>query len=198
MTSPPKIPVADAASERGVSGTVVAAVLFALVGLGVAYRYWPGEERDIRRHLSNLAEALTTPADSENEAGHATRMAAIREYFAPVVRVSPTFASGPVLATESHYSREELFRTIEEGTPRGSLSVELTEVSVHLAPDGAAADVVVVARVARAEQVGRRQAVEVRRLGLAMTKTDGDWVITAVDERPPEGPAEERWRQPRP
>ena len=86
--------------ERAVSGTAVAAVLFALVGAGVAYRYWPDEERDIRRHLSNLAEALTTSADSENEAERSTRLAAIREYFAHVHHLH-AFASNALWLSES-------------------------------------------------------------------------------------------------
>ena len=73
-------------SEPSYSGTVVAAVLLALMLAGVAYRYWPGEERDIRRHLSNLAEALSVPlAESEEE--HLTRLAVLREYFDPDLRV---------------------------------------------------------------------------------------------------------------
>ena len=184
--------------ERAVSGTAVAVVLFALVGAGVAYRYWPGEERDIRRHLSNLAEALTTPADPENEAVRATRMAAIREYFAPDVRVLPVLA-GPALVPEPLFSREAVLRTIDETTRLGHISVQLIDASVRLAADGAAADIAVVARVARADRVGGRQDVDLRRLEVTMAKTKGDWVITAVEERPrEEGPMEERERPPRP
>jgi ketosteroid isomerase-like protein len=185
--------------ERPVSGTAVAAVLFALVGAGVAYRYWPGEERDIRRHLSNLAEALTTPADPENEAVRATRMAAIREYFAPDVRVLPVLAAGPALVPEPLFSREAVLRTIDQTTRLGQISVQLIDASVRLAADGAAADVTVVARVARADHVGGRQDVDLRRLEVTMAKTKGDWVITAVEEHPrEEGRMEERERPPRP
>src|SRR5262245_15021076 len=43
------------------SGTVVAVVIFTAMLSGLLYRYWPNEERDIRRHLINLAEALSIP-----------------------------------------------------------------------------------------------------------------------------------------
>lgn len=185
--------------ERAVSGTAVAAVLFALVGAGVAYRYWPDEERDIRRHLSNLAEALTTSADSENEAERSTRLAAIREYFAPDIRVLPVLAAGPALVPEPLLSREAVLRAIDEATRQGRISVQLIDASVRLAADGAAADVAVVARVVRANLVGGRQDVDLRRLEVAMAKTQGDWVITAVEVRPrAEGQVEERERSPRP
>src|SRR5262245_30362085 len=73
-------------SEHRYSGTVVAALLLAMMIAGITYRYWPSDERSIRRHLSNLAEALSFPlAESDEE--RLTRLAVLREYFAPDVRV---------------------------------------------------------------------------------------------------------------
>ena len=64
-------------SERSYSGTVVAAILLAVMVAAVGYRYWPSDERSIRRHLSNLAEALSFPlAESTEE--RLTRIAVLR------------------------------------------------------------------------------------------------------------------------
>src|SRR5262245_61533851 len=72
--------------ERSYSGTIVSAILLAVMVAGIGYRYWPSDERSIRRHLSNLAEALSFPlAESEEE--RLTRLTVLREYFAPDVRV---------------------------------------------------------------------------------------------------------------
>src|SRR5512144_1972153 len=73
-------------TERSYSGTVVAAILLAIMVAGVGYRYWPSDERSIRRHLSNLAEALSFPLTEPNEE-LMTRVEVLREYFAPDVRV---------------------------------------------------------------------------------------------------------------
>src|SRR6266545_6792357 len=73
-------------TERSYSGTVIAAILLAVMVAGVSYRYWPSDERSIRRHLSNLAEALSFPLSETNEE-RMTRVEVLREYFAPDVRV---------------------------------------------------------------------------------------------------------------
>src|SRR4029079_18227415 len=72
--------------ERSYSGTVIAALLLAVMVAGVSYRYWPSDEREIRRHLSNLAEALSFPL-AETTEERITRTEVLREYFAPDVRV---------------------------------------------------------------------------------------------------------------
>ena len=54
-------------TERSYSGTVVAAIIFAAMIAGIVYRYWPSDERSIRRHLSNMAEALSFPTTDSHE-----------------------------------------------------------------------------------------------------------------------------------
>jgi hypothetical protein len=74
-------------AERNHSGTVVAAIIFAAMIAGILYRYWPSDERSIRRHLSNLSEALSIPT-TDSDAERITRFAALEEYFSTDVRRS--------------------------------------------------------------------------------------------------------------
>lgn len=162
--------------ERVSSGTVVAAVIFAAFIGGVVYRYWPGEERDIRRHLSNLAEALSLPP-RERETVRLTRFAALREYFATDVRVrvdgQEIVSRDAVLDRLGHLS-----------PPPGGLAVEVVDVSVRLAEDQASANVRLTAKVSTAKTPTREEWLEIRRLDLAMLKWADDWVISSVAAAP--------------
>lgn len=164
-------------SERSFSGTAVALVLFAMVIAGAVYRYWPSDDREIRRHLSNLAESLSTPAIS-NEVANMTRFAALREYFAPEVRVR--------LADQEIVSRETLVGVISRSQPP-QLVVEFVDVNVVLAPDHSTADVNLTAHLSTTNSAGEK-ATDTHRLRGVMEKRDGDWVINQVDVREPPGP----------
>src|SRR6266446_2174509 len=126
-------------SDRSYSGTAVAAVLLALMIAGVAYRYWPGDERDIGRHLSNLAEALSFPlAESDEE--HLTRLAALREYFDPDVRVR--------LDDRELTSRDAVMRELTRfQPPTGGLGVEFVNITTALAADQQTAAVTLTVRL---------------------------------------------------
>src|SRR5512133_2607316 len=95
--------------------------------VGIAYRYWPSDEREIRRHLSNLAEALSVPG-AETEVARITRVAAMREYFAPDIRIR--------VGSEQIVSREALMGVIGRlSPPPGGIAVEFVDVTVALAED---------------------------------------------------------------
>src|SRR5438046_1536199 len=115
-------------AERSYSGTAVAGVLLALMIAGVAYRYWPGDERDIRRHLSNLAEALSVPLAAESDEEHLTRLAALREYFDPDVRVR--------LDDRELTSRDGVMAELMRfQPPAGGMAVEFLNITKALADD---------------------------------------------------------------
>src|SRR5215510_7801151 len=109
-------------SERSYSGTVVAAVLLAIMLAGLTYRYWPSDERDIRRHLSNLAEALSFPlAESTEE--RITRLAVLREYFDPNVRVQ--------VDDRNFTTRDEIVELLTHyQPPPGGVNVEFVNIAV--------------------------------------------------------------------
>jgi hypothetical protein len=142
---------------------------------GVAYRYWPSDEREIRRHLSNLAEALSVPS-AETEVGRITRIAATREYFAPDVRIR--------VGAEQIVSRDALMATIGRlSPPPGGVTVEFADVTVTLANDHSSADVTLTARVASTDRQTGEKTLDVQGAAVQMRDAEGDWVITTVEPR---------------
>jgi hypothetical protein len=164
-------------SERSFSGTAVAMVLFTMIIAGAVYRYWPSDDREIRRHVSNLAESLSTPAIN-NEVASMTRFAALREYFAPEVRIR--------LVDQEIVSRETLIGLISRSQP-GQLVVEFVDVNVALAEDHATADVSLTAHLSTTDATGQKS-TDTHQVRGVMEKRDGDWVISLVDAPEPQRP----------
>src|SRR5437762_14250696 len=112
-------------SERSYSGTLIAAILMAVMIAGVGYRYWPSDERAIRRHLSNLAEALSFPlAESEEE--RITRVEVLREYFAPDAHVE--------FDGREFISRDDVMHAVTRyQPPPGGVQVEFVNLLITIA-----------------------------------------------------------------
>ena len=157
----------------GASGTVIATLLFALLIAGLAYRYWPSDERDVRRHLIHLAEALSLPG-TETDVARLTRVAVIREYFAPDVRV--------VVDGHEIVSREALIGRLTAWTPPpGGFTVEFVDETLTLAEDRSTARITLTAQVVSKDLQTGEAIVDGRDMTIAMAKSQGDWVITTAE-----------------
>ena len=162
-------------TDRSYSGTIVAAIVFAAMIAGVVYRYWPSEERAIRRHLSNLAEAISIPS-TDSEVERITRFAALGEYFSPDVRVR--------LDGQEIVSRETLIGLLSQWRPpAGGVAVEFVDVTVALAPDEATAEVGLTAKASTTDATTGESTLDQRLMDLGMTKLAGDWVIASATTR---------------
>jgi hypothetical protein len=162
-------------TERSYSGTVIAVILLMVMIAGVGYRYWPSDERSIRRHLSNLAEALSFPlAESDEE--RITRIEVLREYFAPEARVH---VDGRELS-----SRDEIIHLLTRfQPPPGGVNVEFVNIAVVLDAEHERANVSLTAKWSMADERGA-SSVEERAADVVMRKDDGDWVIATATTRP--------------
>ena len=164
--------------KRDSSGTAIAAIILVAMLSGLVYRYWPSEERSIRRHLSNLAGTLSLP-DSDREVATITRFAAMREYFHPEVRI--------VLDGHEIVSREALIQLLAQWRPPpGGVVVDMSDVRVALAGDRLTASVDLIASASWRDAVTRERTIDRRAFTLAMTKASGDWVIATADGRVPD------------
>jgi hypothetical protein len=164
-------------SDQKYSGTIVAAFLLAVMIAGVTYRYWPSDERDIRRHLSNLAEALSFPLAESNEE-RITRIEVLREYFAPDARVQ--------VDEKELTSRDEIVKLLSGvRPPPGGINVEFVNITIALAADHESADVTLTAKLSSTNDKGV-STLDERIANVTMRNVDDDWVIaTAVlRERP--------------
>ena len=158
-------------TERSYSGTVVAAILLAIMVAGVGYRYWPSDERSIRRHLSNLAEALSFPLTETNEE-RMTRVEVLREYFAPDVRVH----------VDDHElsSRDEIITLLSRfQPPPGGINVEFVNITVALADGSDSAAVTLTAKLSSTNLQGQ-STLDERVADVLMRKIDDDWVIATA------------------
>jgi hypothetical protein len=162
-----------AAAGRAASGTAIASVVFVLLVAGIAYRYWPSDERHVRRHLIQLAEALSVPG-VETEVARLTRVAVLREFFAPDVVV--------VVDGREIVSGDVLIATIVTSPPPpGGFSVEFVDETIALAPDRVTAHITLTARVLSRDLATGQALVDARDLTVAMTKAGGDWVIARAE-----------------
>src|SRR4026209_1798779 len=133
-------------TERSYSGTLVAAIIFAAMIAGVVYRYWPSDERSIRRHLSNMAEALSFPTTDSHEE-RITRFAVLREYFSPDVTIH--------LDNREIASRETLITELSAWPPPpAGLAVEFVDIAIALAADSESAAVSLTAKASTNDPTG--------------------------------------------
>ena len=157
--------------DRSYSGTVVAAVIFTAMAVGIAYRYWPSDERSIRRHLTNLAETLSLPY-AEREVERLTRFAALSEYFSPDVSIE--------IAEREIVTREALLAALRQWqSPPGGLVVEFSDAEIRLTGPNTG-EVALIARMTMTDPATAKPASEQRPLNLEMLRQDGDWVISKV------------------
>ena len=159
-------------THRSYSGTVVAGVMFAALVSGLLYRYWPSADREIRRHLSNLAEALSL-STTEGEAASLTRFAVMSEYFAEDVRVS--FDDQAILSRDAVIDRVRRWPP-----PPGGVAVELVDLKVTLSADQSSAAVELTAKVSTSGGAQQGSTLDARRVHIAMLQRGGDWVISSV------------------
>ena len=166
---------------RQSSGTVVAAIVFLAMIAGAVYRYWPSDEREIRRHLSNLAEALSIPSN-DREVTRITRFAALREYFSPDLRVR--------IDGRDTVGRDAVMARLEAvQPPPGGIAVEFVQIVIEPITDATKARVTLTAKVSKSEAGQLESKAEERFVSLAMTNASGDWVISTVEATiPPPGP----------
>jgi hypothetical protein len=168
--------MADSGEGRAYSGTAVAVVIMALMVAGLLYRYWPSHEREVLRHVVNLAEALSFNG-AESEALTATRFAALREYFAEDVRVR---VDGQEIVT-----RDEVLRALRAWTPPpGGMLVDFGEIRIAMAEDAQSATVDAVAYVSARNVPRDRGLIQSRAVHATMDHRDGDWVVRVAEAGP--------------
>jgi len=135
-----------------------------------AYQWWTGDERAIKARLDSLAVALS-PAQG-GELAMVTRVAGLRNYFAPDIRVR--------LGVEEILSRDTLLGLLGRMSPSEDFKVQFAEVVVTIG-DGGTAQVSLVARISSRDLRDGEPTGDERDATLTMRKLDGAWVIAAVE-----------------
>jgi hypothetical protein len=163
---------ADHDAERRVSGKPIALVLAAVLVGAALFKWWPSEDRAIRRQLDALADTLTVPS-TDSELALAARLGELRTHFSPDVRVR--------LGGQTVASRDALLALAARWKPSpGGVFVAFTDTIVELGGDGAA-DVYSTARVSERDARSGQPVVEEHETRIGFAKREGRWVITSVE-----------------
>ena len=162
-------------SDGSVSGKPIAVAL-AVVLIGAAlFKWWPSDERDVRRQLDALADAVTVPS-TDTDASRLTRLVELRSYFAPDAHVR--------LGAEDFASRDALMAVVERLTPPpGGVYVEFADEKIAFPGDGTA-HVTLTAKVTSRATATSDPTTDERDATIGLAKRAGDWVITSVEAQP--------------
>ena len=159
-------------TTRSFSGTPIAIILgLLLIGAGV-FKWWPSDERAIRRQLDALADTVTVPPN-ETDMARLSRVAQLRGYFAPDARIQ--------LASAQTTDRDTLVGLAAQwAPPPAGVFVQFADVSVTRGDDGTA-QISLTAKVTTRDPGSGQPALDAREAAIGMAKIEGDWVITSVE-----------------
>jgi hypothetical protein len=155
-----------------VSGKPIAIAL-AVVLIGAAlFKWWPIDEREVRRQLDALADAITVPS-TDTDASRLTRLVELRSYFAPDAHVR--------VGTQDLASRDELMAVIEQWKPPpGGVYVEFADQKIAL-PGDDTARVTLTAKVTSRATAASDPTTDEQDAKIDLAKRNGDWLITSVE-----------------
>jgi ketosteroid isomerase-like protein len=149
-----------------------AALIVVVLGAALAaYLYWTSDERQSRRLLDGVADAVT----QEEGAGgvlELAEVASLTRYLAPDVTFEPGAPFRPIAGAQDIVSTVGRLRAV-------MTAVELTFSDVQIAVDGGTASVHTTARLTLRDRDGERR-VETRDAQIALEERDAGWVITTA------------------
>jgi hypothetical protein len=158
--------------HKTVSGKPIALLLGALLVGAALFKWWPSDERAIRRELDAVADTLTVPP-TDTELAKVARLAALSNHLAPDIRLR--------LGTREIASRDLAVGLVSRWTPPpGGVFVAFSDTVVEAADDGTAT-VFTTARVTTRDPQTGESVTDAREATIGFGKRDGEWLITNVD-----------------
>jgi ketosteroid isomerase-like protein len=148
--------------------------LLIAIALGVAvaaYLYWASDERQIRRLLDGVADAVTQEEGTGGVAGLA-EVTGLTRYLAPDVAFEPGEPFRPITGAQDVVSTVGRVRAV-------MTTVELTFSDIQIAVDGSTASVRTTARLTLKDRNGD-QSVETREALIALAERETGWVVTTA------------------
>ena len=143
----------------------------ALVAAIAGYLYWSSDERQIRRLLDGVADAVSQEEGTGGVVGLA-EVAGLTRYLAPDVTFDPGEPFRPIAGAQDIVSTVGRLRAV-------MTVVELTFSDIQIAVDGGTASVRATAHLTLRDRDGA-QSVETRDAQIALEERDTGWVITTA------------------
>jgi ketosteroid isomerase-like protein len=140
----------------------------AIAALVAGYLYWASDERQIRRLLDGVADAVTQEEGTGGVAGLA-EVAGLTRYLAPDVVFEPGAPYRPMAGAQDIVSTVGRLRAV-------MTTVDLTFSDVQLLVDGNTAAARATARLTLRDRDGA-EAVEMRHALIALARENTGWVI---------------------
>jgi hypothetical protein len=156
--------------------SLITVVLVVFIASFVAYAYlWRTDERAIKRRLGELAQTLSAGADG-GDLARVTRIAELRHFFAPDVRVT--------VGSQSLTSRDALLALVSRWTPPpGGFTVVFADVTVTVDDTDRGADVALTAMVWSRHAETGEETMDAVEAAVALSSTGGNWVITSAESQ---------------
>jgi hypothetical protein len=166
------------------SGSVYVAVVAAVLAGYFTYQWWFNPYRAIKRQLGELAATLSAPADSRGEVDRLARLASLRQYFAPDVRVTVGRTTSTSSATSSRgpelTSRDALIGAVAAWSPSANgWEVDFADVQITLDSDSTARAYLTV--VLTTSEPAGQPTVDSRDALVGLAQREGVWVITTAE-----------------
>ena len=159
-------------TDRMVSGKPIALIVGALLVGAAVFKWWPSDERAVRRQLDALADTITVPS-TDIETARLTRLAELRNYFAPEATIR--LDAGELL------SRELLLALAGRWTPPpGGVFVAFVDETIVVAGDSTAR-VSLTASVSSRDPASGEVTGDQHAASFALAKREGAWLITSVE-----------------
>jgi ketosteroid isomerase-like protein len=154
----------------------VVLVVIAVSAAVAAYLYWASDERQIRRLLDGVADAVTQEEGTGGVAALA-EVTGLTQYLAPDVAFEPGEPFRPMIGAQEVISTVGRVRAV-------MTTVELTFSDVQIAVDGSTASVRSTARLTVKDRNGDTS-VETREALIALAERETGWVITTARAQTP-------------
>jgi hypothetical protein len=160
------------------NGSAYVAIVVALLVAYFSYQWWFNPRRAIKRQLGELAATLSVPAETPGDMDRLARVARLRNYFAPDVRVA--FAQSGAALT----SRDALLGLVAAWKPPpGGWTVSFVDVQIAL-ESSSTSQAYLTVEIESADPNTGRPVFDAREARVNLAKQDGTWVITAVEPVP--------------
>ena len=154
--------------------TVATVLLLALSAAVVLLRH--SDERQIKKQMAALAEAVSVPA-REGDIPRLARAQRVRKALAPDVTVRFEREGWPPVE-----GRDAVAGLVARRWPQtdGGVTVELRDLAVHVDSETGLADVRFRARVVSQDAGAEPTTLDGRMVALTLRKIDGDWLVASV------------------
>jgi hypothetical protein len=155
------------------NGSLYVSVVLALLVGYFSYQWWFNPRRAIKRQLGELAATLSVPPNGSGEMDRLARIARLRNYFSPDVRI----AAGRTSIT----SRDALIAAVGAWrAPEGGWNVTFVDVQITMESDEAARAYMTV-EVAGEDRATGQPSFDAREVMVRLAEQSGAWVVTTAE-----------------